>query len=88
VIGCCSSALVGGERARQVLEAINDELRRYLTSSEHPKVDGPLARAMAEAERWLAAEAEHQAKLAALEAQFAELLQHRRRHCELTESGR
>jgi hypothetical protein len=79
-------ALVGGERARQVLEVINDELRRYLTNSEqHPKADGPLARAMAEAERWLAVEAEHQPKLAALEAQFAELLQHRRRHCELTD---
>ena len=79
-------ALVGGERARQVLEALNGELRRYLTGSEqHPKSDGPLARATAEAERWRASEAQHQAKVAALDAQFAELLQHRRRHRELTD---
>jgi hypothetical protein len=77
-------ALVGGERARQVLDAINGELRRYLTSTEqHSKGDGPLARAIAEAERWEAAEAEHQAKLTALEDQFVELLQRRRRHGEL-----
>jgi hypothetical protein len=79
-------ALVGGERARQVLEMINAELRRYLTSSEqHPKADGPLARAMDEAERWRTVEAEHQAKLATLETHFAELSQRRRRHRELTD---
>jgi len=81
-------ALVGGERARQVLEALNRELRLYLTNSEqHPKTDGPLGRAIAEVERWRIAEGEHQAKLAALEAQFGELAEYRRRHRELTDPG-
>jgi chromosome segregation ATPase len=79
-------ALVGGERARHVVDALNAELRRYVTNTEqHPKADGPLGRARAEAERWRAAESEHQAKLAALEAQFGELAEHRRRHLELTD---
>lgn len=79
-------ALVGGERACHVVDALNGELRRYLTNSEqHPKADGPLGRARAELERWRALEGEHQAKLAALDAQFAELAEHRRRHRELTD---
>jgi DNA repair exonuclease SbcCD ATPase subunit len=78
--------LVGGERARQVLESLNGELRRYLTGTEqHPKTDGPLARTIAEMERWKAAEAEQQAKFLAFEDQFAELLQHRCHHSELTD---
>ena len=40
-----------------------------------------------EAERWRASEAQHLAKVAALDAQFAELLQHRRRHRERCRRG-
>jgi chromosome segregation ATPase len=77
-------ALVGGERARQVLEELNLELRRYLTNSEqHPKSDGPLGRALAESERWRTAEAQLELKLAALETQFGELAERRRRYAEL-----
>lgn len=78
--------LVGGERARHVVEALNGELHRYLTNSEqHPKTDGPLGRARAELERWRVLEGEHHAKLAVLDAQFAELAEHRGRHRELTD---
>jgi len=38
-------ALIGGERARQAVEDINTELRRYLTDTNRPKNDGPLHRA-------------------------------------------
>jgi DNA repair exonuclease SbcCD ATPase subunit len=79
-------ALVGGERARQVLDGLNLELRRYLTNSEqHPKSDGPLGRAIAETERWREAEAQLERKFAALETQFGELADRRRRHAELTD---
>jgi DNA repair exonuclease SbcCD ATPase subunit len=79
-------ALIGGERARHVLDDINNELRLYLTDSEQrPRTDGPLYRANAEVERWRAAEADNRAKLAALETQFQELTQHRRRHRDLTD---
>jgi hypothetical protein len=65
---------LGGEPARHVVDALNGELRRYLTNSEqHPQADGPLGRARAELERWRALEAEHLARRAALDAQFAEL---------------
>jgi len=78
-------ALIGGERARHALEAIASELRRYLTDSEQrPRTDGPLHRAIANADRWRAAEAENQTKMNALEAQFDELGRHRRRLQDLT----
>jgi DNA repair exonuclease SbcCD ATPase subunit len=76
--------LIGGERARHTLDAINDEIRRYLTDSEQrPRVDGPLHHALADAERWRSAEAENRGKLAALDTQFHELAQLRRRHRDL-----
>jgi AAA domain len=79
-------ALVGGERARQVLEELNLELRRYLTNSEqHPRSDGPLGRALAESERWREAQSQLEQKLTALEMQFNELADRRRRHTELTD---
>jgi hypothetical protein len=79
-------ALIGGERARHALDDITNELRRYLTDSEQrPRTDGPLHRAIEEAERWQTAEAESRAKLGALETQFQELTQHRRRHRDLTD---
>jgi hypothetical protein len=78
--------LVGGERARHVVDSLNGELRRYLTNSEqHPKADGPLGRARGELERWRAFEGEYQAKLTALDAQFTELAERRCRHRELTD---
>ncbi|WP_342723991.1 hypothetical protein AAFG07_33610 [Bradyrhizobium sp. B097] len=79
-------ALIGGERARLALDDINVELQRYLTDSEQrPRTDGPLHRAIAEVERWQAAEAENHGKLAALDSQFRELAQYRRRHRDLTD---
>ncbi|WP_375779071.1 AAA family ATPase [Bradyrhizobium sp. ma5] len=79
-------ALIGGERARLALDDINVELQRYLTDSEQrPRADGPLHRALAEVERWQAAEAENRGKLAALDSQFQELVQYRRRHRDLTD---
>ena len=77
--------LVGGERARIVLEQVNAELRRHLTDTERPRTDGPLHRAFRNVEEWRTAEAEAQGKLAALEQQFSELLRCRRRHAELTD---
>jgi DNA repair exonuclease SbcCD ATPase subunit len=79
-------ALIGGERARLALDDINTELRRYLTDSEQrPRTDGPLRRAIAEVEHWQAAETENRGKLAALDSQFQELAQYRRRHVDLTD---
>ena len=78
-------ALIGGERARQTVEEINTELRRNLTDTDRPKSDGSLYRAIHEAEHWRTAETEAQNKLAALEQQFAMLLQLRQRQQELTD---
>ncbi len=79
-------ALVGGERARHVFDDVTSGLRRYLTASEqHPKADGPLHAAMGNAEKWRAAEAEHQKKLAALEMQFEKLRRQRRQLRDLTD---
>ncbi len=78
-------ALVGGERARQVLAEIQLELGRFLTETGRPRSDGPLWRATRDLEHWRAAEAERQAKLDALERELAELMQRRRRHRELTD---
>jgi chromosome segregation ATPase len=78
-------ALVGGERARQVLADIQAELSRSLTDTERAKTDGPLWRASRAVEHWAAAEKESQQKLAAVEQHVAELLQCRRRHAELTD---
>ena len=78
-------ALIGGERARQVVEDINTELRRYLTDTNRPKSDGPLHRAVQEVEHWQTAETEVQGKFTALEQQFTNLLQLRQRHQELTD---
>ena len=79
-------ALVGGERARRANDEINAELRRNLTDSERgPRSDGPLARAQDNLEHWRAAEADSFAKLSALEQQFAELTQRRRRHRQITD---
>ena len=79
-------ALVGGERARRAIDEINAELRRNLTDSERgPRSDGPLARAQDNLEHWREAEADSFTKLSALEQQFAELTQRRRRHRQITD---
>lgn len=78
--------LVGGERARRVLDEINAELRRNLTDSERsPRSDGPLARAQDNFEHWRQAERDSFTKLSALEQQFTELAQRRRRHRQITD---
>lgn len=79
-------ALVGGERARLAIGEINRELRRNLTDSERgPRSDGPLARARDQLEHWRKLEADALAKVNALEKQFAEITQLRRRHREITD---
>jgi hypothetical protein len=79
-------ALVGGERARRAIDTINAELRRNLTDSERgPRSDGPLARAQDDLQHWREIEADSSAKLSALEQQFAELTQRRRRHRQITD---
>jgi AAA domain len=79
-------ALVGGERARRAIDAINAELRRNLTDSERgPRSDGPLARAQDNLQHWREVEADSSTKLSALEQQFAELAQRRRRHRQMTD---
>ena len=77
-------ALIGGERARQVVEDINTELRRYLTDTNRPKSDGPVHRAIQEVEHWQARETDAQGKLTSLEQQFTNLLTLRQQHQELT----
>ena len=79
-------ALVGGERARRAIDEINAELRRNLTDSERgPRSDGPLARAQDDVQHWREVEADSLTKLSALEQQFAELNQRRRRHRQMTD---
>lgn len=78
-------ALIGGERARQAVEDINTELRRYLTDTNRPKSDGPLHRAAQDVEHWQIAETDAQSKLTALDQQFTNLLQLRQRQQELTD---
>lgn len=78
-------ALVGGERARQMAQSVTTDLRTYLTNTERAKADGPLGRALAEAERWRGVEEGLAAKLAAMEAQFGELANCRRRYDELND---
>ena len=75
--------LIGGERARQTLEALKAELRQSLTETDRPKSDGPLHRAKHELEEWSAIEADARTKISALEQQFSELLQLRDRQRDL-----
>jgi hypothetical protein len=84
-IGAEVGTLVGGERARLVLEQVSGELKRHVTDTERPRTDGPLHSALRDVEQWRAAEADARSKLVALEQQFAELLQRRRRHAEVTD---
>jgi hypothetical protein len=68
------------------VDEINRELRRNLTDSERgPRSDGPLARARDQLEQWRKLEADTLAKVNALEKQFAEITQLRRRHREITD---
>ena len=79
-------ALVGGERARRAIDDINAELRRNLTDSERgPRSAGPLSRAQDNLRHWREVEADRLTKLSALEQQFAELTQRRRRHRQITD---
>jgi hypothetical protein len=79
-------ALVGGDRARRAIDAINGELRRNLTDSERgPRSDGPLAQAQDNLQHWREVEADSSTKLSALEQQFSELAQRRSRHRQMTD---
>ena len=79
-------ALVGGERARRAIDEINAELRRNLTDSGRgPRSDGSLARTQDNLEHWREVEADSFTKLSALEQQFTELTQRRRRHHQITD---
>jgi DNA repair exonuclease SbcCD ATPase subunit len=79
-------ALVGGERARRAIDEINAEIGRNLTDSERgPRSDGPLARAQDHLQHWREVEADSLTKLSALEQQFTELTQRRRRHRQITD---
>jgi hypothetical protein len=59
-------ALIGGERARRLLDALNVELRTYLTPTEQARSDGPLSHATRKAEHWRAAEADATQRMAVL----------------------
>jgi hypothetical protein len=78
-------ALVGGERARKLLDALNLELRTYLTPTEQARSDGPLNLAIRNAEHWRTAEADAIQRMSALEQQISELYQCRRRHGDFTD---
>src|ERR1700730_219699 len=80
-------ALIGGERARQAVDSISTELRRYLTDTDRPRSDGPLHRALRELDHWQTAETEAQTKLTALDQHFTTLLQLRQRHQALIDPG-
>lgn len=77
--------LVGGERARKILDTLHTDLRQYLTPTEQTKSDGPLGRAIRGAEQWRVSEENAQQRVAALEQQLRELLLCRRRYTELTD---
>lgn len=77
-------AVVGGERARQVTEAVTTELKRQFTDSGKVKSDSALHRAIENAKKWNACEADLEGKLAVLEAQFNDLRERRRQYTDLT----
>jgi len=66
-------ALVGGERARLLLDEIAQDLRRNVTESGRPKTDGPLDRAHKAVARLRQEESLAQQKIAALDQHFVQL---------------
>ncbi|MCA3559837.1 MAG: hypothetical protein IOC82_02265 [Aestuariivirga sp.] len=66
-------ALVGGERARQLLGAVKDELSRYLTDSGKARTGGPLHAAIEDNARLAAERLDVEARLAALDVKLDEL---------------
>ena len=65
--------LVGGERARQLLGSVKDELGRYLTDSGRPKTGGPLHAAIEESAQLNADRLDAEARLASLDTKLDEL---------------
>ncbi|PZF78468.1 hypothetical protein DK847_01225 [Aestuariivirga litoralis] len=65
--------LVGGERARQLLATVKDELGKYLTDSGRPRVGGALHAAIEETARLTAERLDVDNRLAALDAKLDEL---------------
>jgi hypothetical protein len=65
--------LVGGERARQLLGSVKEELGRFLTDSGRPKTGGPLHAAIEESGRLATDRLDAETRLAALDAKLDEL---------------
>lgn len=72
--------LVGGERARLVLNGVNEELARYLTKSGQTKANGPLDAAERESARLLRERMEAETLLDDLRARIERLDGLRREH--------
>ena len=65
--------LVGGERARQLLANVKDELGRYLTDSGKARTGGPLHAAIEATAQFTAERLDVESRLAALDAKLDEL---------------
>ena len=72
--------LVGGERARLLLNGVNEELSRYVTKGGQPKASGPLDAALKDSARLTAERLEADSLLDALRARMEELDRLRREH--------
>ena len=65
--------LVGGERARLLLNTVNDELARYVTERGQPKARGPLDDAVKAGQKLTAERMDAEARLEALRSKLDEL---------------
>jgi len=78
-------ALIGGERARQAVEDINTELRRYLTDTNRPKTMAPFIAQFKGLNIGKLPKQRHRASSLRLSSNLAIWLQLRQRHQELTD---
>jgi DNA repair exonuclease SbcCD ATPase subunit len=65
--------LVGGERARLLINSVNEELGRYVTKTGQAKANGPLDRAQKERARLTGEHMDAEASLATLHARLEDL---------------
>lgn len=72
--------LVGGERARLLVNSVNEELGRYLTKGGQPKANGPLDLAARESSKLTAERLETETRLEALHKKLEDLEDLRRQH--------
>lgn len=72
--------LVGGERARLLLNAVNEELGRYITKGGQPKANGPLDAAQKDGSRLTAERMEAETRLEALRKKLGGLESLRREY--------